>query len=98
MTVFVGSDTRLVVQGITGREGTFHTLRNRAYGTQVVAGVTPGRTAARMTASGRMTAPGRMTARTIARMAAARMTSAPRTPISTRTGVRGMAPQASASI
>ena len=43
MTVFVGSDTRLVVQGITGREGTFHTLRNRAYGTQVVAGVTPGK-------------------------------------------------------
>src|SRR6202008_3387050 len=43
VTVFVGSDTRLVVQGITGREGTFHTLRNRAYGTQVVAGVTPGK-------------------------------------------------------
>ncbi len=43
MTVFVGNDTRLVVQGITGREGTFHTLRNRAYGTQVVAGVTPGK-------------------------------------------------------
>ena len=29
MSVFVGDDTRLVVQGITGREGTFHTLRNR---------------------------------------------------------------------
>jgi succinyl-CoA synthetase alpha subunit len=43
MSVFVGTDTKLVVQGITGREGTFHTLRNRAYGTQVVAGVTPGK-------------------------------------------------------
>src|ERR1700752_2088114 len=43
MTVFVGTDTRLGVQGITGREGTFHTLRNRAYGTDVVAGVTPGK-------------------------------------------------------
>ena len=43
MSVLVGSGTRLVVQGITGNEGTFHTLRNRAYGTQVVAGVTPGK-------------------------------------------------------
>jgi succinyl-CoA synthetase alpha subunit len=43
MSVLVGADTRLVVQGITGSEGTFHTLRNRAYGTQVVAGVTPGK-------------------------------------------------------
>jgi succinyl-CoA synthetase alpha subunit len=43
MSILVGADTRLVVQGITGREGTFHTLRNRAYGTQVVAGVTPGK-------------------------------------------------------
>ena len=43
MSVFVGTETKLVVQGITGREGTFHTLRNRAYGTQVVAGVTPGK-------------------------------------------------------
>ena len=46
MSVFVGADTTLVVQGITGREGTFHTLRNRAYGTQVVAGVTPGKAGA----------------------------------------------------
>jgi succinyl-CoA synthetase alpha subunit len=46
VSVFVGADTRLVVQGITGREGTFHTLRNRAYGTQVVAGVTPGKAGA----------------------------------------------------
>jgi succinyl-CoA synthetase alpha subunit len=43
VSVLVGSDTRLVVQGITGSEGTFHTLRDRAYGTQVVAGVTPGK-------------------------------------------------------
>ena len=43
MSVFVGTETKLVVQGITGREGTFHTLRNRAYGTPVVAGVTPGK-------------------------------------------------------
>jgi succinyl-CoA synthetase alpha subunit len=43
VSVLVGAGTRLVVQGITGNEGTFHTLRNRAYGTQVVAGVTPGK-------------------------------------------------------
>jgi len=43
VSVLVGADTKLVVQGITGREGTFHTLRNRDYGTQVVAGVTPGK-------------------------------------------------------
>ena len=43
MAILVSEDTRLVVQGITGREGTFHTLRNRDYGTQVVAGVTPGK-------------------------------------------------------
>jgi succinyl-CoA synthetase alpha subunit len=43
MSVLIGADTKLVVQGITGREGTFHTLRNRDYGTQVVAGVTPGK-------------------------------------------------------
>jgi succinyl-CoA synthetase alpha subunit len=43
MAVFVDRDTRLVVQGATGREGSFHTLRNRAYGTNVVAGVTPGK-------------------------------------------------------
>jgi succinyl-CoA synthetase alpha subunit len=43
VSVLVGADTRLVVQGITGNEGTFHTLRNRAYGTKVVAGVTPGK-------------------------------------------------------
>jgi succinyl-CoA synthetase alpha subunit len=43
MAIIVDSGTRLVVQGITGREGSFHTLRNRAYGTNVVAGVTPGK-------------------------------------------------------
>jgi succinyl-CoA synthetase alpha subunit len=43
MSVLVGADTRLLVQGITGSEGTFHTMRNRAYGTNVVAGVTPGK-------------------------------------------------------
>lgn len=43
MAVLVGEATRLVVQGITGREGSFHTLRNRDYGTRVVAGVTPGK-------------------------------------------------------
>ncbi|MEI6689639.1 MAG: succinate--CoA ligase subunit alpha [Thermoleophilia bacterium] len=43
MPIIATKDTRLVVQGITGREGTFHALRNRDYGTNVVAGVTPGR-------------------------------------------------------
>ncbi len=43
MSILVGKDTRLVVQGITGREGRFHTEQMVAYGTQVVAGVTPGK-------------------------------------------------------
>ena len=43
MSVLVGAETKLLVQGITGSEGTFHTLRDRAYGTNVVAGVTPGK-------------------------------------------------------
>jgi len=43
MAVLVDTDTRLCVSGITGREGTFHSLNNRAYGTQVVSGVTPGK-------------------------------------------------------
>jgi succinyl-CoA synthetase alpha subunit len=43
VAIIVGNDTKLVVQGATGREGSFHTLRNRAYGTDVVAGVTPGK-------------------------------------------------------
>ena len=43
MAVLVDQQTRLAVAGITGREGTFHTLNNRAYGTNVVGGVTPGK-------------------------------------------------------
>jgi succinyl-CoA synthetase alpha subunit len=43
MSVLVDKDTRLVVTGLTGREGTFHALNNRTYGTNVVAGVTPGK-------------------------------------------------------
>jgi succinyl-CoA synthetase alpha subunit len=43
MAILVGDDTRLVVQGLTGREGSFHGLRNRDYGTKLVAGVTPGK-------------------------------------------------------
>ena len=43
MAIVVDRDTRLVVQGITGREGSFHATRNKAYGTNVVAGVTPGK-------------------------------------------------------
>lgn len=43
MSIIIDNDTKLVVSGLTGREGSFHGLRNRAYGTQVVAGVTPGK-------------------------------------------------------
>jgi succinyl-CoA synthetase alpha subunit len=43
MSILVGRETKLCVSGITGREGTFHSLRNRDYGTQVVGGVTPGK-------------------------------------------------------
>ncbi|MGB0612543.1 MAG: succinate--CoA ligase subunit alpha [Miltoncostaeaceae bacterium] len=43
MSILVDENTKLVVQGVTGREGQFHTLRNKAYGTKVVAGVTPGK-------------------------------------------------------
>lgn len=43
MSVLIGADTRVLVQGITGREGLFHTQQMLQYGTQVVAGVTPGR-------------------------------------------------------
>jgi succinyl-CoA synthetase alpha subunit len=43
VSVWVGRDTRLLVQGLTGREGSFHALASREYGTQVVAGVTPGK-------------------------------------------------------
>ena len=43
MAIIVDNDTRLVVQGLTGSEGRFHGLRNRSHGTNVVAGVTPGK-------------------------------------------------------
>jgi succinyl-CoA synthetase alpha subunit len=43
MSVLVDKNTRLIVQGLTGREGTFHTLQAVKYGTQVVGGVTPGK-------------------------------------------------------
>jgi len=43
MSVLVDENTRLAVAGITGREGSFHTLNNRRYGTNVVGGVTPGK-------------------------------------------------------
>jgi succinyl-CoA synthetase alpha subunit len=43
MAILVGNDTKLVVQGLTGREGSFHAKRNKDYGTDLVAGVTPGK-------------------------------------------------------
>jgi succinyl-CoA synthetase alpha subunit len=43
VSIFIDQDTRLVVQGITGRDGSFHTRQMLEYGTQVVAGVTPGK-------------------------------------------------------
>ena len=43
MPILVDQKTLVLVQGLTGREGRFHALRNRSYGTQVVAGVTPGK-------------------------------------------------------
>ena len=43
MSIVVGNETKLCVSGITGREGTFHAMNNRRYGTDVVAGVTPGK-------------------------------------------------------
>ncbi len=43
MSVLIDRDTRLCVSGITGREGTFHAMNNKRYGTQVVSGVTPGK-------------------------------------------------------
>src|ERR1700751_2029833 len=43
MAIVVDNDTRLVVAGLTGSEGRFHGLRNRAYGTNLVAGVPPGK-------------------------------------------------------
>ncbi len=43
MSILIGRETRLVVQGITGREGEFHARAMQAYGTQIVAGMTPGK-------------------------------------------------------
>ena len=43
MSILIGRDTRLVVQGITGREGEFHARAMQAYGTSIVAGMTPGK-------------------------------------------------------
>jgi succinyl-CoA synthetase alpha subunit len=43
MSILIGRETRLVVQGITGREGEFHSLAMQAYGTNIVAGMTPGK-------------------------------------------------------
>ncbi|HEU4655945.1 MAG TPA: succinate--CoA ligase subunit alpha [Capillimicrobium sp.] len=43
MSILVDRETKLVVSGITGREGTFHAMNNKRYGTDVVAGVTPGK-------------------------------------------------------
>ena len=43
MAIFIGEQTRLVVQGITGRDGSFHTRQMIEYGTRIVAGVTPGK-------------------------------------------------------
>src|SRR5436190_4598656 len=43
MAILIDENTRVVVQGLTGKEGSFHSLRNREYGTKIVAGVTPGK-------------------------------------------------------
>ena len=43
MSIFIDKNTKLVVQGITGRDGSFHTQQMIDYGTDVVAGVTPGK-------------------------------------------------------
>ena len=42
MSILVNKSTKVVVQGITGKEGSFHATQCQAYGTHVVAGVTPG--------------------------------------------------------
>lgn len=43
MGIFLGTESRVLVQGLTGEQGKFHSLRNRDYGTNIVAGVTPGK-------------------------------------------------------
>jgi succinyl-CoA synthetase alpha subunit len=49
--ILVNRETRVLVQGITGREGQFHTQQMLAYGTKIVAGVTPGKGGPRSWAS-----------------------------------------------
>ena len=43
MSILVNKETRLIVQGVTGREGMFHTKQMLEYGTKVVGGITPGK-------------------------------------------------------
>ena len=43
MSIFIDNETKVVVQGLTGEQGKFHALRNRDYGTKVVAGTRPGK-------------------------------------------------------
>ncbi|MEN8165124.1 MAG: succinate--CoA ligase subunit alpha, partial [Acidobacteriota bacterium] len=43
MSIWVNKDTKIVVQGLTGKEGRFHAEKCRDYGAQIVAGVTPGK-------------------------------------------------------
>jgi succinyl-CoA synthetase alpha subunit len=57
MSIFIDDSTRLVVQGITGRDGSFHTNQMLEYGTQVVAGVTPGKGGQSFTADNGTTVP-----------------------------------------
>ncbi|MCH7859925.1 MAG: hypothetical protein IID14_09560, partial [Candidatus Marinimicrobia bacterium] len=58
MSILVDKHTRLVVQGITGTEGSFHTAQMVEYGTQVVAGVTPGKGGQTLTLGGPSGSPG----------------------------------------
>ena len=57
MAVLLDSNTRLIVQGLTGREGTFHAKAAAAYHTNVVGGVTPGQGRHRLTKAGRCSTP-----------------------------------------
>ncbi len=57
MAIFIDKDTRLVVQGITGRDGSFHTSQMMEYGTRVVAGVTPGKGGQKFEGPGGKTVP-----------------------------------------